>query len=45
VTQEAFFEFTIAQLEAVGIAYMVTGSVAAMLYGVPRMTNDMDIVA
>ena len=25
--------------------YLVTGSVAAMAYGEPRMTNDIDIVA
>jgi hypothetical protein len=28
-----------------GITYMVTGSVAAIAYGEPRMTNDVDIVA
>jgi len=32
------------RLEAAGIPYMVTGSVAAMLYGEPRFTNDLDIV-
>jgi hypothetical protein len=26
------------------ISYLVTGSVAAMAYGEPRMTNDIDIV-
>lgn len=25
--------------------YMVSGSVAAMIYGVPRLTNDVDLVA
>jgi hypothetical protein len=31
-------------LEALGVRYMVTGSVAAMGYGEPRLTNDVDIV-
>jgi len=31
-------------LEAIGVEYMVTGSVAAMVYGEPRMTNDVDLV-
>jgi len=32
-------------LENIGISYLVTGSVAAMAYGEPRLTNDIDIVA
>jgi len=31
--------------ESLGIPYLVTGSVASMLYGEPRFTNDIDIVA
>jgi hypothetical protein len=31
--------------ERLGIPYLVTGSVAAMAYGEPRLTNDLDIVA
>ena len=31
-------------LEALGLRYMVTGSVAAMGYGEPRLTNDVDVV-
>ena len=34
-----------ARLEALGIQYMVTGSVAAGWYAQPRMTRDIDIVA
>ncbi|MCX5725046.1 MAG: hypothetical protein NTX84_11160 [Nitrospirae bacterium] len=33
-----------AQLEAAGILYMVTGSMAANFYAVPRMTRDIDLV-
>ena len=44
MTQQAFFEHVVRALEAEGIPYMVTGSVAAMVYGEPRLTNDMDIV-
>ena len=31
-------------LEAAGIDYMVSGSVAAIVYGEPRLTNDVDII-
>ena len=34
----------ISPLNRTGIPYMVTGSVAAMLYGEPRMTHDVDLV-
>jgi hypothetical protein len=33
-----------ARLDAAGIAYMVTGSIAAGYYGQPRMTRDVDLV-
>lgn len=32
------------RLEKAGIPYMITGSIAANLYAVPRMTRDIDIV-
>lgn len=32
-------------MSRLGIPYLVTGSVAAMAYGEPRLTNDIDIVA
>lgn len=32
-------------LERLQIPYLVTGSVASMAYGEPRLTNDIDIVA
>lgn len=35
----------VALLERLNISYLVTGSVAAMAYGEPRLTNDIDIVA
>lgn len=31
-------------LEASGIPYMVTGSIASSVHGVPRATNDIDVV-
>ena len=31
-------------LEEIGIAYMVTGGVAAVVYGDPRFTRDIDLV-
>jgi hypothetical protein len=33
------------RLEAAGIQYLITGSIAAGLYGQPRMTRGIDIVA
>src|SRR3990167_10235062 len=32
-------------LEHLSIPYIVTGSIASMAYGEPRLTNDIDIVA
>ena len=31
-------------LERLNLDYMITGSVASMLYGEPRLTNDVDLV-
>lgn len=33
-----------ARLQAAGIVYMVTGSMAANFYATPRMTRDIDLV-
>ncbi len=33
------------EFESLKIEYLVTGSVASMAYGEPRLTNDIDIVA
>ena len=41
---ELFLLFT-GPLDEAGMTYMVTGSVAAMVYGEPRLTNDIDRVA
>jgi hypothetical protein len=37
-------ELFVAPLERLGIRYIVSGSVAAMLYGEPRLTNDIDLI-
>jgi hypothetical protein len=34
----------IAPLNALGLSYMVTGAVAAVVYGEPRFTRDVDLV-
>lgn len=39
-----WIERFIAPLERAGVPYMVTGSVASMLYAEPRMTLDIDVV-
>jgi hypothetical protein len=40
---ETFFS-VIGKLEKNEIPYMVVGSIAAMIYGEPRLTHDMDLV-
>lgn len=40
---DLFLLFT-APLDGLGLRYLVTGSVASILYGEPRMTHDIDIV-
>ena len=37
-------ERLVAVLERLKIPYLITGSVAAMAYGEPRLTNDIDVV-
>ncbi len=34
----------VSRLESTGAPYMVTGATAAILYGQPRVTNDLDVV-
>jgi len=40
---EPYLIFT-RKLNELGVRYMVSGSVAAIYYGEPRMTNDVDII-
>ena len=40
---DVFFS-VLQKLESENVPYMVVGSVAAMVYGEPRMTHDMDLV-
>lgn len=44
MTVKIVFEKLRAALEAVGIPYFVTGSFASSAHGIPRSTNDIDIV-
>jgi hypothetical protein len=44
VTQNEVFQLTIRLFEQEQFQYMVCGSVGAILYGEPRLTNDMDLV-
>lgn len=41
---KAFFTYVIKVLERLGIPYMVVGGFAAIFYGEPRLTIDVDIV-
>lgn len=44
VTQQEFFLKILKVLEDKNIPYMISGSVGSMIYGAPRMTNDINIV-
>jgi hypothetical protein len=41
---KAFFTYVVDVLERLGIPYMVVGGFAAIFYGEPRLTLDVDIV-
>jgi hypothetical protein len=41
---DSLFLLFVAPLNAAGIRYMVTGSVASTMYGEPRLTHDIDLV-
>ncbi len=42
--QIEFIKLIVSRLDSAGIAYMITGSMAMAIYGVPRMTRDIDLV-
>jgi hypothetical protein len=44
VTQEEVVAQVVAAIDAIGANYMITGSFASNLHGVPRMTQHADIV-
>lgn len=39
-----FLRKVTAALDNTGVPYMLTGSLASSMYGIPRATNDIDIV-
>ncbi len=42
--QDELLRFAVATLNNLGLRYLVTGSIATVLYGEPRFTNDIDLV-
>jgi predicted nucleotidyltransferase len=44
VSQLELLKHVVHQLEAAGIEYMISGSVASSLQGEPRASHDIDIV-
>lgn len=44
IDEKGVLKIVIKRLESAGIHYMVSGSIAANFYTVPRMTRDVDIV-
>ena len=45
MTQAELLRYLAETLDALGVAYMIGGSHAAMYYGEPRLTRDIDVVA
>ncbi len=41
---QELLERLVTALERLHIPYLITGSVASMAYGEPRLTNDIDVV-
>ncbi len=39
-----FVEVFVRPLEELGVEYLITGSIAAIFYGEPRLTHDIDLV-
>lgn len=44
MTLTAFLQTVIGALDEAGVSYMLTGSLAAAFYAVPRATQDVDVV-
>jgi len=44
MTPEAALQFALSKLDECSIPYMVTGSFASNMHGVPRATYDADVV-
>lgn len=44
MTAPDLYRLLVKPLHAAGLEYMITGAVAAIAYGEPRMTNDVDVV-
>jgi hypothetical protein len=42
--QDELLRFTVEALQRLDLRYLVTGSIATVLYGEPRFTNDIDLV-
>ncbi len=40
----SLFELFTDPLNRIGIRYMITGAVASIIYGEPRLTHDIDLV-
>jgi hypothetical protein len=45
MSQQELLKTVVAALDSCGIPYMLTGSIASGLYGEPRATHDIDLVA
>ena len=44
MNQDELLRFVVGALDRLALRYFVTGSVAAIYYGEPRFTNDIDVV-
>ncbi len=44
MTQDELLRVVVGVLERLKLRYFVTGSIASIYYGEPRLTNDIDVV-
>jgi hypothetical protein len=42
--QPSFPHIFLSRLNKIGLPYVITGAVASIVYGEPRLTNDLDLV-
>jgi hypothetical protein len=42
--QDELLRFAVEALNSLGLRFLVTGSIATVIYGEPRFTNDIDLV-
>ena len=44
MAETELYQIFISSFNRLGLRYMVTGAAASIVYGEPRLTNDLDVV-